>query len=331
MYRRVLMAMCALLFVQCALPARASAQSCFGAFVWFFPDPIPKGATCFAGEGPFSMVCYMANGKCPPPSWCPTCQKNQQGAGAPINLSNGNTYIQQQDVKIPGLGGGLSLQRTWNSIWPSTVSAFQYGMFGQNWRSTYEEHVFLSGTYMVYMRSDGGYWYFGSSMGSNWTLSAPANIVATLSQGPTNWTLTFQSGEQRLFSVSSGSLVAIVDRNGNATQLTYDGVNRLVTVTDPASRTLTFTYLSDSSRVVTGVSSSVGLSLSYSYDSNNRLKQVTKPDSSTVSLTYNSQSLISAVTDSQGKILESHTYDGQGRGLTSSRANGVDAVTIAYP
>jgi YD repeat-containing protein len=61
------------------------------------------------------------------------------------------------------------------------------------------------------------------------------------------------------------------------------------------------------------------------------LAQVTKPDQTTVSFTYNSQSLITAVTDSQGKTLESHTYDSLKRGLTSSRANGVDAVTISYP
>lgn len=32
-----------------------------------------------------------------------------------------------------------------------------------------------------------------------------------------------------------------------------------------------------------------------------------------------------------GKLLEGHTYDPQGRGLTSTRANGVDSVTVSYP
>ena len=35
---------------------------------------------------------------------------------------------------------------------------------------------------------------------------------------------------------------------------------------------------------------------------------------------------ITAVLDNSGKILESHTYDASGKGLTSSRAGGVDAV-----
>ena len=33
----------------------------------------------------------------------------------------------------------------------------------------------------------------------------------------------------------------------------------------------------------------------------------------------------------EGVSLEAHTYDTQGRGLTSNRANGVDSVTLTYP
>jgi len=40
--------------------------------------------------------------------------------------------------------------------------------------------------------------------------------------------------------------------------------------------------------------------------------------------------MILSVTDSQGKLLEAHTYDTQNRGLTSTRANGVDAVSLSY-
>src|SRR5205823_2261352 len=185
-------------------------------------------------------------------------------------------------------GGGLALERTWNSIWPGTISSYQSGMFGLGWRSTYEERVFLSGSYMYYLLGDGGYWVF-SNMGSYWKLSSPNNVVATLTQGGTYWTLAFQNGEQKQFSVSSGSLAKIIDRNGNTTQLTYDGTNRLTTVTDPASRTLTFTYGNGSTpSLVTTVSSSVSLSLSYAYDSSHRLTQVTKPDSSTISFEFDS-------------------------------------------
>lgn len=304
------------------------APSC--SYSWV-PNPYNPDAGFWTG------VCCSRSAGCnaPPVAPCPTCSNGVPVAGLPINLTSGNTYIQQTDVKLPGLGSGLSLARTWNSIWPSSQSALQVGLFGPNWRSTYEERVFPgSGTavnYMVYARSDGSFWYLGTVNGSTWTLAAPGNSTATLTKGSTYWTVTFQNGEQRRFDNTSGNLIALLDRNGNTTQVSYDGLSRLITVTDPASRHLTFGYADGSSRLVTSVTSDVGLSLSYAYDTQGRLTQVTNPDLTTLSFTYNSQSSISSVTDSNGKIIESHTYDSKGRGLTSSRAGGVEAVTITYP
>lgn len=319
--------------------------------------PVPPGAilvdqNTVPGEGGLSV--YQINTTaCPPPAatgeggcGCGAGGAGGDGAGGPggasgpggvfggkpINLATGNTFIKETDVTVPGLSGGLSLVRIWNSNWPSTQTAFQVGIFGPNWRSTYEERVFVgSDGYLKYARADGSFWSFGWTSYDVWSLAAPQNVSATLINGPSYWTITFQNGEQRRFDNASGSLIAIIDRNGNTTQLAYDGTHRLVTVTDPASRTLTFTYQSPTSSLVTGVSSSVGTSLLYSYDTQNRLTQVTNPDSSTLNFTYNSQSLITSVTDSNGKVLESHTYDSQNRGLTSVRANGVEAVTVSYP
>jgi YD repeat-containing protein len=162
---------------------------------------------------------------------------------------------------------------------------------------------------------------------------APANAPATLFYTSTNWILIFQNGEQRVFDGKSGNLLSVTDRNGNITQLTYDSSYRLTTVTDPASRHLYFSYASPSSYLVTSVTSDVGISLSYSYDGQGRLIQYTKPDQTTVSFQYNATNprLITAVLDSNGAVLESHTYDSLGRGLTSSRAGGVEALTVTYP
>jgi YD repeat-containing protein len=73
------------------------------------------------------------------------------------------------------------------------------------------------------------------------------------------------------------------------------------------------------------------VSTSYVYDGLGRLTQFTKPDNTSISFEYNAQSLITAVKDYDNKILESHTYDALGRGLTSSRAGGVGSVTVSYP
>jgi len=298
--------------------------------------PLPAGAAQCQVTGGWTLVCQVVLSTCnfTMSSYCPTCGKNQTAGGHPINLSNGNTYIQQTDIKVPGLGGGLTLERTWDSIWPTLSSGFRTGIFGLGWRSTYEERVFLNSNFMVYLKSDGGYWIFTSSGGSTWNLASPASIVATLTLNtgtPQTWTLQFQNGEQRIFDYTSGSLTAIVDPNGNTTQLTYDASSKLTTVTDPASRHLYFTYNTSNPPLVTSVTSDAAASWGYSYDSNGRLIQVTKPDSTVVSFTYDSNSLISQVLDNSGKVLESHTYDSQGRGLTSARAGGVESVSITYP
>lgn len=295
--------------------------------------PLPADATNCQIAQFDGIYCQVVKNVCAvPPDYCPTCGQGGASGGSPINLTNGNTYIQETDAKLPGLGGGLTLVRTWNSVVPASESGFQSGMFGLHWRSTYEERVFQgsgeASGYMAYLRSDGGLWYFNSSG----VLVSPANENATLAQNGTNpWTITFKDGEKRVFSYASGSLTSIADRNGNTTNLTYDSTNRLTTVTDPASRHLYFSYGSGSSTLVISVTSDFGVSASYAYDSQGRLTQVTEPDQSTLNFDYNSQSLIADVKDSNGVILESHTYDSMGRGLTSARANGVDAITVTYP
>ena len=306
---------------------------------------LPPGATCQNPGGlPNGMSCqwftYHCNAKPVPGPSCPASAATASPCqtGEPINVATGDTFIIENDIKLPGLDAGLALTRTWNSAWVPSESGPAMGLFGLNWRSNFEERISLgSDGLFKYSRGNGSVWSFGfSDSGTdpntfNYRLAAPMNGGATLTASGSIWIIAYQNGEIRTFDMATGSLQSIADRNGNTTQLVYDGIGRLTTITDPASHHLYFTYPDNSSYLVTGVNSDVGLSLSYAYDSQGRLIQVTKPDQTTLSFEYDSNSLITAVKDSVGKLLESHTYDSQGRGLTSSRANGVDFVTITYP
>jgi hypothetical protein len=272
-------------------------------------------------------------------------------------MSNGNVYIQQTDVRIPGLGNGLTLSRIWNSTWQEYGPTL--GMFGNQWLSTYEEQVSVGyDQTMKYSRADGSVWSF-ALYGSPpvYHLIAPANVhAATLTeQGVTSWTVTFQNGEKRVFnsigSSNGGPLSAIIDRNGNTTSLTYTPLTQgglttylLTTVTDPVGRHLYFTYgSSDYPSLATAVTSdpASGINLTYTYAtvsfglyrSYAVLTQVTQADTSFVTFTYSDQSpMITSVNDTNGKVLESHTYASFycNAGLSSSRANGVEALTVSF-
>jgi YD repeat-containing protein len=314
---------------------------------WTFddlPDPnAPPTMVCCNPLGvPWGQVCAAPRPSCgvPPGAAPETCLSCNQGktpqAAQPIDLATGNTYIAQSDLSIPGLGGGLSLSRTWNSLLPARQNSYPF-MFGTGWRSNYEERlIFVSGdAYLKYLRADGSVWSFAPiSLGTTSVYKAAAptdDTTTTITNGSPSWTLTAKSGEKRLFDTTTGALVSIVDRNGNATVLSYDSANRLATVTDAASRHLYFHYPDTSNTLVSSVTSDVGLSTAYAYDGQGRLTQFTKPDNTSISFEYNAQSLITAVKDYDNKTLESHTYDAVGRGLTSSRAGGVGSVTISYP
>jgi YD repeat-containing protein len=324
----------------CQLISQLSITGCLFVFNWNnLPTPNPVPLVACNELAPFSGQYFTAKYTCgPPPAACTSCPQPPV-VGQPINLATGNTYITESDVSIPGLGGGLQLSRRWNSLLPAIQQSLS-PMFGSNWRSTYEERLIFNSSdmYLKYARSDGSVWSFGLSSVGNPTLyqaAAPANdttttIAETLNGSVVSWTLTFKSGETRTFDPTSGALLLITDRNGNTTQLAYDSSNRLISVTDAASRHLYFNY-TGSSTLVSTVTSDIGIALSYAYDGQGRLTQVTEPDSTTISFAYDTGSHITTVTDSNGKVLESHTFDVVGRGLTSSRANGVDAVTVTYP
>ena len=61
-----------------------------------------------------------------------SCNKT---VGRPVNVSNGNVYLQQGDYQLPGVGESIAIVRSYNSI--SQVA----GLFGRGWSTVYDETV----------------------------------------------------------------------------------------------------------------------------------------------------------------------------------------------
>jgi YD repeat-containing protein len=231
------------------------------------------------------------------------CKQCQVRAGAPIDLTNGNVWVQQRDYSLPGLGGGLELVRTWNSLLGAAAPPNLVGMFGQGWRSTYEEMLAGpdSNNNLKYWRGDGSAWTFTYNASLNsYSLTSPPDERAQLISNPTGgFTLTLADGTQRVFN-SENLLSAIIDRNGNQTTLAYDSSNRLTSVTSPGGSTLSFTYGDPNNPTqVTTAQDSVGTVATYTHDSSSRLILVSYPDGSALNFTYDpNSSMILKIADS---------------------------------
>jgi RHS repeat-associated protein len=257
-------------------------------------------------------------------------------AGQPINLTTGDVWISKNDYSVPGLAGGLSITRTWNSLWNQSSPPFETGMFGRGWTSDFEERLqVFNSTHIIYWRGSGNTWIFEAPVGCTgcaYNLISPANQQASLQydSATTLYTLSFINGTTKVFS-NSGWLLEAIDRNGNQTTVLYDSSDRITTISAPGGQWISFTY-GDSQYVnlATSTQDAAGTVATFSYDDSN-LTQVVYADGSQINYTYDTADNIISVSDSKEKVLETHTYDTSGRGLSSSRADSVDLITIAYP
>ncbi len=289
-------------------------------------DPCP---VCNEGGG-------NGDGGAPPDGIDPTLATT---SGMPINLANGNTYIQQQDYSLPGGRGGLSLGRSWHSMWQALLGTdsgapAQAGMFGNGWISTYEQRLNLhtvnggSGVKVWLSSGNSNFFSYNASL-TIYPPVSPLTLQAGLTFNASNNTYTYTShdGNQKIFT-QVGRLTALIDRNGNQTTISYDGQNRINQVTDPVGRWIKFNYAdSNNPNQATSVYDAVGTIASYVYSNSDgnlhRLLSVTYADGTVLQFQYNdanSNTLVSAVVDGAGIVIEQHTYDSQRRGVTSARA-----------
>jgi hypothetical protein len=105
-------------------------------------------------------------------------------AGDPINLTTGDVWISKNDYSVPGLAGGLSVTRTWNSLWNQSNPPFEAGMFGQGWTSDFEERLqVFNSTHIIYWRGSGNTWIFEAPVGCAscaYDVMSPPNEHASL-------------------------------------------------------------------------------------------------------------------------------------------------------
>lgn len=131
---------------------------------------------------------------------------------------------------------------------------------------------------------------------------------------------------------SSGKLLSIADRSGNAQTLSYSTSTGLLTsVTDVFGHALTFAY--DSQNRLYTVTQPDGAFAQYSYDSSGHLSKVTDLDGGTRQYLYtdpNWATGISSVLDENDQKEFSLTYDTRGRVLTSTLGGVTASMSFTY-
>lgn len=244
--------------------------------------------------------------------------------GEPVNVTNGNMYVQQVDYALPGVGPALTVARSYNS------NSQRVGLFGKGWTTDYELSINSYDNNLARLnQSDGRAVYFGRPMGSATFLSPlTKDFRGALGQnGSSGFTLTLKDGSARQFD-AAGKLVSLLDRSGNQTTLAYDGSGKLASVTDTFGRVLLLT--TNSNGQVIKVADSQGTIATYTYGGSGQLLSVTYADNSAFQFGYDGSLRLTTVADALGNIVESHTYDSSGRALTSEKHGGVEHYWLSY-
>jgi len=244
--------------------------------------------------------------------------------GEPVNVTNGNMFVEQSDSVLPGVGPGLTVARTYNS------NSQRTGLFGRGWTTEYDEELNVyDGNLVRLNRSDGRAIYFGRPVNSTSSMlsSIAKDFHGGLSQNGSGFTLTFKNGGVHQFN-ALGKLTSLVDRFGNQTSLNYDAGGKLVSVIDPFGRVLSFVTNSNG-RALT-ISDSMGTIATYAYGASNQLLSVTYADSSAFQFAYDTNLRLTTVIDALGNIVESHSYDSDGRAITSEKQGGIERYSLNY-
>jgi RHS repeat-associated protein len=243
--------------------------------------------------------------------------------GGPVNVTNGNMYLQQTDYQLPGVGPELNITRTYNS----TVN--KVGLFGRGWSTVYDASIKAYDASFIRLNlPDGRAIYFTRPNSSGPFAPVEKDFHGQLTQnGAGGFNLTFKDGSIHQFN-AAGKLLSLADRYNNQTALSYDPGGKLVSATDPFGRVLSF--ITNANGQVNAISDSMGTIATYTFGASNQLLSVIYADSSAFQFSYDGSFRLASVADALGNILESHTYDSQGRALTSEKQGGVERYTLNY-
>ena len=167
------------------------------------------------------------------------------GDSLAVSVGSGNLRLTHPIVSLPIRGGTFDLAASYNSHDTGSVG------IGPGWRLNVQRRLTVNGDNSVtFTDADGSRHTFTNPTGSpTVTYTRPATLYATLTRDtaatPDRFTLTYRDQSVDVFDediTNVGLLKQIKDRHGNTTSIAYSSADKISTITDPSSRTISFSW-----------------------------------------------------------------------------------------
>jgi RHS repeat-associated protein len=272
------------------------------------------------------------------PSAAPGSGPNGPDCCDPVDLGTGLFVHTKTDLLVPDVLP-ISVTRTYR---PGDILSRSFGVGTSHLYEMFLVGDFSLYTYVDLVLPDGGRVHFNrTSAGTSFSdavfqaQTGRPFMGATIVWNGNGWSMTTKDGTVFTFPISiqvsilaKMSLTRIQDRYGNTITLARDpNTGNLQKVTSPNGRSISFVY--DSTNRITQVQDNAGRSVSYNYNDAGLIGAVTDVNGGSTQYTYDSNNQMTAIKDPRGITYITNQYDGNGRVILQTLANG-GTYQIAY-
>lgn len=246
-----------------------------------------------------------------------------------MNIKESSVSIALSDQPVgyaPPIGPSMKVNISYNQRDDSQPANFDYFNIGQKWSMSWSSYVIDDpanpGANVSRVMGEGGAFYYTGYDAIRRTFAAQdtdGSILSVVSQSPVRYRRQLRDGGMEIYEQADATaayprkifLSQVIDPQGNAATLHYDGQKRLTSITDAVGRDTTFSYdVPGRPLLVSKISDPFKRSATLAYDGMGRLISITDIIGLTSSFTYDANSLIDSLTTPYGTTRFSYTAPG---------------------
>ncbi|WP_210251425.1 RHS repeat-associated core domain-containing protein [Neorhizobium sp. P12A] len=251
---------------------------------------------------------------------CPLCSVSIKDSSVSVAISDTPVGY------VPPIGPSMKIGISYNQREDSQPANFSYFNVSQKWSMNWSSYIIDDPTnpganVSRTMGTGGAFYYLGYNPVQR-TFAAQdtdGSILSLVSQSPVSYRRQTRNGSLEVYEQSDGStafprrifLTKVIDPQGNAATLHYDGQRRLTSITDAVGRDTTFSYdVPGRPLLISKITDPFGRSASLGYDAQGRLASITDVIGLTSSFSYDANSLINSLTTPYGTTHFSYSAPG---------------------